>query len=401
MARPFLAILLLQCLLFAWTADAAPAGKPSSNRHAVMASVVRDLCSKQVALLGEASHGDGETIAFKAALIPVLVSKCHFRALLFEGSHYDFLEIMRRARAGETVSRDMVASAIGGLWNRDREMAPLIDFLTAQVAARRLLIGGIDGQLGSVGAFFSLDTMPATLAGYLDGRRGPECQSILRQRIYHDYPADAPYQEDSRTRLRACLSEIEQAISRSTTTDPHTRDERIEMAKSFERTVASDFVSGDAVIGERDRAMFANFEWLADRLPLGGKVIIWAATSHVAKSVPGSRYYSGEYRNFGSLLHDRYGANVFVLGFSAYGGAYRLTPRAASTPVPAAGVNSIEARALPGAAGEVAYLDYRTLRDAGTVEGGAFGHQRNTIDWSEALDGLVVFRTERSPERIE
>jgi erythromycin esterase-like protein len=100
-------------------------------------------------------------------------------------------------------------------------------------------------------------------------------------------------------------------------------------------------------------------------------------------------------------VHDRYGASAFALGFSASGGAFRPTPRATPVAVPAASALSIEARGLAGDARDNGYLDGHALHDAGRVEGGAFGHQRQTIDWSTALDGLVVFRTERPPEWIE
>src|SRR5688500_4580157 len=74
-------------------------------------AATRDLCDKEIALLGEATHGDGRTVEFKVKLVQRLVNECDFDALFFESSHYDFLEFSRRARAGEAVSPDMVSSS--------------------------------------------------------------------------------------------------------------------------------------------------------------------------------------------------------------------------------------------------------------------------------------------------
>ena len=94
-----------------------------------LATAARDVCAKQVVLLGEAAHGDGATEAFKTGLVRRLIQRCGFRALFFEASHYDFLEIERQVAAGKPVTGGMVSSAIGGLWNRDQPVAEMSSFL--------------------------------------------------------------------------------------------------------------------------------------------------------------------------------------------------------------------------------------------------------------------------------
>src|SRR4051812_41972499 len=124
----------------------------------------RDLCGRQVVLLGENGfHGDGKTVAFKAALVRRLVTRCGFRAVFFESSHYDFIAVQRAVRQGEPVTEGMISSAIGGIWNKDRELAPLMPFLARQARAGRVVPGGLDDQLGSAGAFYSLEAMPGEL----------------------------------------------------------------------------------------------------------------------------------------------------------------------------------------------------------------------------------------------
>ena len=68
--------------------------------------------------------------------------------------------------------------------------------------------------------------------------------------------------------------------------------------------------------------MFQDFEWLRQTDPRRHKVILWAATVHIAQhGDPTWGDRSG--KNFGCYLHDEYGAKAFSLGFSAATGTYR------------------------------------------------------------------------------
>ena len=181
-------LLLAITLLFAGCAVAPEPLGLRAPAEPTMAAAVRDACRSDVALLGEGSgHGDGRTLAFKAALVPRLVDECGFNAVLFEGSNYDFLELQRRLRRGQPVTRAMVASSIGGIWNRYEEMQPLITWLHQRLVTGRLRLGGIDDQLGSAGAFYSISEMPTELTGLLNGARAGKCRETLRRRIYGEY----------------------------------------------------------------------------------------------------------------------------------------------------------------------------------------------------------------------
>src|SRR5438128_11075975 len=122
---------------------AAPAPASAQPDDPAMDTAVRNLCHRQVAMLGEASHGDGATFAFKTRLIRRLVSECGYNAVFFEASHYDFLEFQRRVRAREPVTPAMVSSSIGGLWNRFAEVPALIQFLFEPAGAGRVRLGGL------------------------------------------------------------------------------------------------------------------------------------------------------------------------------------------------------------------------------------------------------------------
>lgn len=397
--------LILSAVLGLTTLPAAPVeGGPIQasiadrwSHDAAQAGALRDLCNKDVALIGEsAGHGDGRTLSFKTALVQRLVEACGFDAVFFEASHYDFLAVSRKLRAGEPVSEAMLSSAVGGVWNRDREFAPLVPFLLAKAKSGRLTLGGLDDQLGSAGAFYSLDTMPAELTQALPAKRRADCREALRQRIYYDYPRDRPYAAGERTRLRTCLIEMRQAALAEPAQTPN-RAERLQMLASIDHLIARDLTDGPNQLRERGRSMHANFRWLASRLPRRAKIIVWGATVHMAKDAVGTRSFGVE--SLGSHVHRDYGRRAFALGFSAYSGEYRWNGpqnRQLATAPP----GSLEARALAGNKAEAAYLGPARLAKFGTVTGAVFNHQFEELNWSTALGGIVIFREERPPSRI-
>ncbi|MCW3846840.1 erythromycin esterase family protein [Sphingomonas sp. LB-2] len=362
-------------------AAAAPADQPA------LSAAVADLCPRGVAMLGEgANHGDGRADAFRVALVRRLVDECGYGAILFEAGYYDFYGFSREFGRGNADPK-LLGSAIGGLWNRSGDFQPLIPFLLDRMQAGRLTyISGIDDNLGSAGAFYSLDAMPKELAAYLPVGRRAECEMRMRRRIRWEYPASQPYDRAERLRVTRCLVEIRHRLPSDEIAVRHLVD-------NFRRFAARDFLDDAAAGGARDATMYWNFRWIARRLPKGTKVIVWAATVHLAKDARADPAFP-EGGNFGSLLHRDYGERAFVLGFSALTGSVRQGRREIA--VPPAPPGSIETLALNGP-GEAAYMGPRALAAIGPVPGAIFRHHYVTARWADAVDGLVVFREERPP----
>lgn len=374
-------------------ADEARAWEPA------LRAAERDLCGKQVALLGENGfHGEGKSVAFRALLIRRLVTRCGYRAVFFEGSHYDFLSVGRAVRGRRPVTEAMVLSSIGGKWNKDEELAPLAAFLTAEARARRVTLGGLDDQLGGIGEFYSLYAMPPELAQPLPSGRREACAAALGQRMRWEYSEGARHDAVSVSRLQACLTEMRAAVSASPA-DATLRAERLEMLASAERALSRDFLPVQANIAGRDRSMYLNFRWLAARLPRDTKIIVWAANQHVAKDAaldpefpPGG--------NLGAYIHRQYGARAFAVGFTSASGSFRWT-RGVTKAIPVAVPGALEASLIAGA-GEAAYAGPARLRALGTRPGSLFNLQKPlSADWTQLFDGVVVFRAERPPVRTD
>lgn len=377
----------------------APAGEVRAWEPALRAAE-RQLCGKRVALLGENGfHGDGKTVAFKAELIRRLVTRCGYRAVFFEASHYDFLAVRRAARRREPVTEAMVSSSIGGMWNQDEELTPLVSFLTAEAKAGRVTLGGLDDQIGSWRAFYSLDTMRTELAAFLPPERREPCKAALRQRMAWSYSDASPHDWTSVRRIQACVAQMRQGLSASGT-DAASRDEYLEMLANIDRLMQREFALPKAMIAGRDQSMYFNFRWLAARLKPGTKIVVWAANVHIARDPAlDPNFVSGG--NLGGPLHRDYGRRAFALGFSAAGGSFRWSRRE-SKPIPAAAPESLEAAIIGGTRVEAAYAGPGALVALGARPGSLFDHRASpTGRWADVFDGVVVFRTERPPVRTD
>ena len=356
----------------------------ATARAAETDPVLRELCGKDVAMLGESPvHGFGKTLEFKVELVRRLVDECHFNAFFIESGIYDFLNIQRRLAARQDVTEPMVSAAIGGLW-ATREVQPLIPFLLQKAKAGSLTLGGLDDQLGR-GSWAQRD-MPAELAERVAGDEKSRCLATLQRHTLWQYGNDSPYSPKDRALILGCLDRVEGSAYDAA------------MVDSLKRLLARDFVAPGADMrvrdgNDRDRSMYTNLQWLMARLPAHSKVIVWAATNHVAKQLSGVSGSEGVV-SFGSYVHREFGDRAFALGFSALAGSYAMTGQPVRQ-LSAAPEDSLEARTTT--AGE-SYLPSSELRKLGAIPGRALGAGFKTARWDEVVDGMVVIREERAPD---
>lgn len=365
-----------------------PAVGPAED-GAALAAVVNQLCGKEIALLGEATHADGHTNAFKVALVQQLVTKCHYKAALFEGSYYEFESIARARREGKSVTPDMVGAAVGGLWKFEREFQPLLPFLAREVTSGRLALGGIDFQTGGFEQPFANDALPAELTSYLDGDRRTQCRQAIGGRIYGGYV------QSKQAELLQCVADISRAITSSGGTDAKLRDEQNGMLANIKTFFEVDPADSPSLTRARDRAMFDIFRSLKDRLPPRSKVIVWGHSAHMAKDATSFSRFAAV-KNFGSYMHKAYGERAFSVGFTAYGGSFRWS-RQDNRPLPPVPQGSVEASAFAKPGTETAFLGPGQLRQIGVTQSAVDFHEYRSANWANVLDGIVVFRTEYPP----
>ena len=394
--------LLLVVVRFSFALENRRPNQPAEAKAratSIADQIVHALCGKRVALLGEPPmHGFGNTLEFKVEVARRLVDECHYNAFFIESGAYDFLNIQKALKSGRTVTVPMIASAIGGLW-ATREVEPLIPFLLEKARGGVLVLGGLDDQLGR--GTYAQRQMPADLMEYLQGDDKVQCLAILQKHTLWQYSSDAPYSPKDRALILGCLDKIE--LNLSLPRDGDAREYELAMIENLKRSFARDF-KHDVPFGvdpntqdfnDRDHSMYMNFRWLMSRLPPDSKVIVWTATSHAAKDlsgVPGQE----KWVPLGSYIRREFKGEAFVLGVSAYSGTYGMA-RQPVRPLASAPANSLEGQAFINGDSDTRYLDASQIRTFGSILARPLGPDFKTANWSDILDGLVIFRVERPP----
>jgi len=377
-----LVVLTGACVLRRERPDARRSGPrvSDSESSAQLDGLVNDVCTKSVVLLGEEGHhAGGHTVEVKSELVKRLIERCRFNAVYFESSAYEFYDLNRRLAAG-TSAREQVADAIGGLWSTSNAIDPLVGYLYTHASTGRIRLAGLDPQLGTATCSYEKAALADELLQGLDGPRRSTCAAEILRRTLWTYDAEHPYDDAARASLAECFREAGNAAP---------PDSFFSVAAQATQAVLTN-PAADREWDTRERQMARLFRWNQQRSPGASRVVVWTANVHAARS---SGSLKTAARPLGEELRAEYGDRLASIAFTSLGGAYG---RRDSTPVPAAGPESLEARALAGGVKEVRYLPRSALAGLGAVDASLFSYDKvSRADWSLLFDGAVVLREER------
>ena len=371
------------------TPDHGPFDKVES---AEIDRLVRDVCRKEIVLLGEdASHGGGRTFEVKTEIVKRLVSRCGFDAVLFESQLYDMLDV-EHAVAEKTATQAQLAGAIGALWARAEESKPLIDVLYRETMAGRIRVAGIDPQVGGVMGDYSKHRLGGALTGPLADDRRDACRREIDTHNAWRYDDAHPFDDAAQQRLRGCIDGIRAALV-AQGVDP--MSETAAMAAAYSRYLDM-ALGGDG--NRRDLGMYENIQWHRGRWPTGTKLIVWCATVHAAKALEG---LATDMTPMGQHLHATYGKRAAVIGFTALSGRFG-NPGAGGEPnvLQTVDASALENVVLADSDAGLRYVDHKRLRRLGTIVSRPINYRKqHAAPWAEVLDGLIVLREERATER--
>jgi erythromycin esterase-like protein len=392
MARAVFAATL--CAAFACRAAAHDHGAVADEREsAELDRLVRDVCHKQIVLLGEdANHGGGRTFEIKIEIVKRLVSRCGFGAVLFESQIYDVLDV-EHAIADKTATPMQLASAIGALWARAEESKPLIDFLYREAMAGRVRIAGIDPQVGGVMGEYSRRRLGGVLTESLAGAHREACRREIDTHNGWQYDDAHPFDDAAQRRLRGCIDEIRAAlVAQDTGVASNDASETAAMVAAYSRYLDM-ALGGDGNM--RDLGMYENIQWHRGRLPAGTKLIVWCATVHAAKALHG---LATDMTSMGRHVHAAYDKRAAVIGFTALSGWF-VNPGAGGerNVLQPAETGALENVVLADGDAGLRYVDHKRLRRLGTIVSRPINYRKqHAAPWADVLDGMIVLRGERA-----
>ncbi|MFO1078782.1 MAG: erythromycin esterase family protein [Planctomycetota bacterium] len=264
--------------------------------------------------LGEATHGSHEMFTIKHRLVEYLVARQGFTVVAFEGGFTECLALDAYVQGGDTNPVRWL-SRLHWVWDTE-EIAALVDWLRAWNADaphdRKVHLVGIDMQeLGGAAAgvaAFLRRVAPLYDAAWL-APTAPLGHFFTRDAV-------AELSAERQGGLVAALAELVRLFDRNEaefTTVAGAEEFAVarQMVIVLQQAVAEAMTGPPGTKGQaiRDLAMADNIAWIRSRAPTA-RVAVWAHSYHL-RSRPAA---TGEIRNTGTYLRERYGADYVAIG---------------------------------------------------------------------------------------
>ncbi|HET8877223.1 MAG TPA: erythromycin esterase family protein [Casimicrobiaceae bacterium] len=300
-----------------------------------LAGIAARAARASIVLIGEASHGTEDFYAMRAALTRRLIADHGFRAITLEADWPDTFRAHRYV-TGRSDDKD-AATALSDfrrfpawMW-RNETMREFVDWLAgfnnARDSAERVGLFGLD--------LYSLYGSIESVLVYLD-RVDPDAAARARARYRcFEFFGDDP-QGYALSVAQGVDSCEEEAVAQLVELRRHamlplkgvTRDDEdvfsaeqnARLIVNAERYYRSMYRGRESTWNLRDRHMVDTLDALRERLPgASDGTVVWAHNSHLGDARATEMSRRGEV-NVGQLVRERYGRDVFSIGFSTYDG---------------------------------------------------------------------------------
>ena len=257
----------------------------------------------RIVSLGEATHGTREFFQMKHRLLEYLVEEKGFTHFAIEANMPEAYRLNDYVLNGVGDPAELLEGMYFWTWNT-QEVLDMILWMRQYNASGRgtVQFTGFDMQVSLV----AVENVRAFLAqaepAYL-----PQAEPVLT-RMFQLNNIRRPTAAD-RASARGLFDHL--SANRSAYLAAGLSAEKVDWAIQNARVVVQ-MVEMLLGITPRDASMAANVEWILDHAPAGSKIVLWAHNGHVNK-VPGL---------MGAYLDQRYGDDMYVLGFAFGSGRY-------------------------------------------------------------------------------
>ena len=307
---------------------------PNDTDFGDLQSLKKIIGDARIVQLGEQSHGDGTCFKTKIRLIKFLHEEMGFDVLAFESGLYDCDRAWKAFQKGRS-SLLSAREGVFGIWTGSRQTKPLWSYISKNSeTGQPLEIAGFDCQFtGSASKKYLMDDMKKFLA-INQIELGKDDSAFLYPALEKLRDGEAYEVADKSQKLEAIFSKIEKQLSdietAGKTADAQKADlsfwkQQFKSMLSYAKYSWAEKAPVIASVNSRDAQMADNLIWLAKKRHPNKKIIVWAASFHIARNVKkievpdGSMTYEKTIP-MGELIAKEFGKDAYTIGFTTYDG---------------------------------------------------------------------------------
>ena len=366
----------------------------------------------RIVMIGEESHGHGSSMVMKARLVRFLHEEMGFNILAWESNIHQCELMNKWFKDEETIGIKAARKGIFGVWSSTQQVFPLFDYIKKSHKTDNPLIQvGFDIRLSGN---LKYEELGEDLINFLKVAAPPEELLEDIRSIYKEAEDINRYKENEEVTGRNVdrALRVNDFIVKNKEKLIEKHDERTygfydQVNSSMFHMMKLNQVKYNGIRGfeYRDEYMAENLKFIIDKYYPEEKIIVWAASGHIARETPKlENYILSQVKVMGCFIHEAYKNDIYSIGFlSQQGKTYWVG-------------NRMEMELKPASEGtlehyfgelghDYAFLDFKhhdgTPFIYDSLPGRFFSPREISSTWNEIFDGVIYLKQASGVDKWE